>query len=646
MDPQAQAAPKDAIDDFIALPQEQQLSTLQTLAPEKQDMLLSKVKERRSAPPAATPSTPSLNDRLTQPVSDEFSKAHPILGALSNFGGGAINAAENVVMHPINTVKGTVQTLQDVGNVVMPDAQDDATNAASKARLQAIKDDFMSHPAYAAGGLVGGALGGEALGAGLGAVTRGVPKVLRGGADILADTGPKTAKRLVSDTMETNAAATEKAAGANADLNAARAQDLQKHFERTQAAKQANDAAAAAASRKAALQRGVETLDPLHKTDLQNLEGTVRTEANRRYNELNGTLDKEPANVYQPKNESGKPEGNAEPLLPKLLSDASENMKGSNTETPIMKDMEKRMLTGDDLTYRDLQGYRSEIGRELQKGSLPGDVYKAYKDMQETITDAMSDIAKARGLGDAFDEARGYYKKMSDTFDDPSSPIRKAIDSPEVGGVVKAFKGKDKSGIEALAQYDPDLAQRINTTRGYAAEAMKIKPPTGAPKVAPPLAPKPPQVQPNLTQLGPEDIQSAKIDSIFHRADKIRNTGHSLANTIVVLDTIRNLIHGNLEGIGTDIGARGGLAIAQHGLAAALERPAVVNWLTKPSAADLQELSRLPATERSAAAQNLQPLIEAAQRKGLVVNPAIRAITGGVGQLPAGHPVAQSAPLR
>jgi hypothetical protein len=45
---------QDPIDEFIALPKDQQLSTLQQLAPDKQDKLLGEVKERRSKPDFTT----------------------------------------------------------------------------------------------------------------------------------------------------------------------------------------------------------------------------------------------------------------------------------------------------------------------------------------------------------------------------------------------------------------------------------------------------------------------------------------------------------------------------------------------------------------------------------------------------------------
>lgn len=642
-DPQSQAQPKDAIDDFVALPSDQQLSTLQTLAPDKQDQLLAKVKERRggTASPAVTASSPGFLQGI-QNSFDTNTTTSPSEPLLQTGLKRVVSSIAGPLVHPLDALV-SLSHMADI-------TPGSATNPLQQ-RGAEVGSDYQAAGGglpgaeYAgtklAGDVLGSYLGGKIGEAGINAAAN-IPAIARGGADILAGTGPKVTAKLVADTSEANKGAIADAANTNATMVAKRAQQLQEHFTRTQAANDANAASQAVQSRKIALQRGVETLDPLHKTDLQNLEGTVRAEANRRYNELNGTLD---------------PEVAPPDTLSDLLSNASENMKGSNTETPIMKDMEKRLNSGDPLTYRDLQGYRSELGSELQKGSLPGDVYHAYKEMQGSITDAMKDIADSRGLGDQFDAARDYYRKMSDTFDDPRSPIRRALNSTEPGGVVKAFTGKDKSGIEALAQYDPDLAQRINTTRGYAAEAKGIKSsstspvkfggPTGtAQTAADTVKPGTPPVAADITQLGPEDIQGAKADALATRANKIRNTGHGLANTMAVLDGIRNIMHGNVGGLVTDIGARGGLSLAQHGLAAALEHPALVDFLTKPSAADLAELSKLSPAERTAAAQNLQPLIDAATAKGLRVAPAITSLFAAGASLPAGHPLMASQPTQ
>jgi hypothetical protein len=64
----ATTPPNDPIDEFINLPKDQQLSTLQSLAPEKQDALLAKVKERNTAAAGPPPEQPGLFERFRQGV--------------------------------------------------------------------------------------------------------------------------------------------------------------------------------------------------------------------------------------------------------------------------------------------------------------------------------------------------------------------------------------------------------------------------------------------------------------------------------------------------------------------------------------------------------------------------------------------------
>ncbi len=625
-----------------------------------------------TTPPPPTPP----GGGFTQPVSDQFSAAHPVLGAASNFGGGSLQGfgetVKQLALHPFDSLYGMVKNVMpSYGPGGMPLPNREAVEGAHQKA-----QEIVAHPAYEAGRAIGGVLGGEAVGGALGAAAK-LPSRVANVVKSASGAGTGTATDLVTDTAKENTAAQAaadkantkaqaaadaanakaqtKAAGANATAQdkiaatqaadaAKRAQQLQSHFEQTQAVQEANTKAAAQQSRKVALERGVEQLDPLHKNDLENLQGTVRAEANRRYNELNANLDPEPAPPH---------------LLSELLSDASEAMKGSNTETPIMKDMEKRMLTDDALTYRDLQGYRTEIGTKLATGGLESDVYHAYKNMQAAITDAMSDIAEGRGMGDKFNDARSYYKQMSDTFDDPSSPIYKALKSKEAGGVVKAFKGKDKSGIEALAKYDPELAQRINTTRGYSAEAQKIRNSNAQPKPLPKLAPKPPAtastftptvpetvtpdlVSPEITQRGPEDIRAANVKAIGDTANALLTKGNKTTTAIGAM--LPHVL--GLGGVGADL-AGGALAFgAKRAAALALSHPEVVKFLSEPSAAQIAELEKLPPAQRTAAAQNLKPLIDAAQGRGVKVAHALTDLFAVAGALPKGHPVAQSAPPR
>lgn len=651
IDDQQTAQPKDPIDEFIALPQEQQLSTLQSLAPGRQDALLAKVKERKSAPVAAQPGF----FKGIQNSFDANTTTSPTEPLLQTGLKRVVKAVGSPFVHPLDILEGMANMIPaspDLPYNVSPIRDVNPIVARGKEAVSDYKEGGLPYAATKlAGDAVGTVAGGKALEAS-GAATAAIPKIARGGFDILAKSGPDVASKAVDANIEVNKAPIAKAAKANVDnatkfaddtaaQAAKRTADLQKHFERTSAAKEANDATAGQQSRKVALQRGVETLDPELKQSLGDTEARVRGEANRRYNELNGALDPEVAPAE---------------LLPEILSDASETMKGSNTETPIMKDMERRArlenFNGEPtapLTYRDLQGYRSEIGRELQRGNLPGDVYTAYKGMQEKITNAMEEIAKSKGLGDNFADARSYYRQYADDFLDPKSPMRKALDNPEKGGVVKAFTGKDQSGIEALAKHDPELAARINSVRNSATEAKGIRTSTAAPKPTPTLSPKPtpipppPTVEPELTKLGPEDITMAKRTAIANRAIDLHKRsplGH-MASGFAGVDAVRSLMQGNIEHALLDVGARAALSAPKAIAARLLESPRVQQWLSKPTAADLEVLNRLPPEQRAIDAKQLGPLIEAARAKGITIHPAILGLAGtaSANGLPSRHPL-------
>lgn len=213
-------AQDDPIGQFIALPQDQQMAMLQQLSKDKQDKLLDQVKERKT----------SFNTKLTRPNSLDFRKNHhPILSAASDFGGGAINAGEQMIAHPIDTAKGTVQTLTDVGNAVWPDAAAPEDVAASKKRIKSQLDFFRAHPAYALGGLVGGADVGEVAGETVANIPKVVPKVLRRGTELITQTTPRETAKLVKETQEGNAGEVARVSGENRKA-------AQGHLEKTQEA--------------------------------------------------------------------------------------------------------------------------------------------------------------------------------------------------------------------------------------------------------------------------------------------------------------------------------------------------------------------------------------------------------------------------
>lgn len=451
---------------------------------------------------------------------------------------------------------------------------------------------------------------GEAAAPAVRAGLKSIPKVGGRAAEIITKTGPKETAKLVKETKAANEAEAAKAADKTAKQEAERKVDLRKHFEKTQAAKEANVEAGAPAARKQALNRGVERLDVQFKDDLTSLRNRVNEQANAKYQALNEALDPEQANPD---------------FLPTALDDAFEKIKGSDTEPTILKDMAKKTQHGDILTYRDLQGYYSEIGREITKGTLPGDVYHAYSTLQEAIGNEMQNIANSKGYGPQLQDARRTWREMKETFYDPKSPIAKALKSSERGKAIAALSGADQTGIEALAKYDPALAARANTIRGYQAEAKAIPSKPKALKSLPKLEPKPEPVTPEVRKIGAEDIQEAKMKGLEKRTGDIRRRGEWIASGAAGYRALSNILHGNLGAVPGDL-LEGGIAIAGvEGIARLLENPKVVEFLTKPTAKDI---AQIPPELRG----DLRQVTQIAAQKGIKVDPRIYAAIGSSGQ--------------
>jgi hypothetical protein len=66
-------------------------------------------------------------------------------------------------------------------------------------------------------------------------------------------------------------------------------------------------------------------------------------------------------------------------------------------------------------------------------------------------------------------------------------------------------------------------------------------------------------------------------------------------------------------------------------LADVLEKPEVVEWISKPSVGEMKELNRLPVEQRKAVAQGLGRVVAMARKKKMKVNPWLVAFASSRG---------------
>jgi hypothetical protein len=464
-------------------------------------------------------------------------------------------------------------------------------------------------------------------------------------------TGPRVARKAVEETQATNTKAVDDAVERNQDIADKRMDELRKHSEALSRYRQeptpALDGtekaptAAEITSRKEALSRGIEQIDPQLKESLEATEKDIHAKAEAKYNDIRKAIGDKPAEPYQAVDEEGHIQGEPVPLLQHIFDEAAGKISDWSKAPTLLKAIGDRLEGIKDpvrnqdatVTWSDLQDLRTKVSRELRKGTLPPDEYLAFKSMRENIDAGMQKIADTHGLGKAQTAARNYYREFAQAFWD-KGPIRSALESKERGGVTKAFRGKDQSGIETLAKFHPELARRINTVRGYAEESSTIGTPKQAPaKPAPKLAPRKPDVVPQKTVLTPEELTRRKQEAARDHAEKLWNSSSHLATVFVVLDTVRKLNPFNFHpgGAAIDVGSRIAYGAGKNAFANYLESPKVMEAVGKITEADVKEVMKLPPDQRA----GFENLVMESQARGAKLKPGVLSTMFGVAKTAA-----------
>ncbi len=578
------------------------------------------------APPTPPTDEPSWWDKVTAPY-DTIEKPDPNAPALS--GKEAIKAVGNIgagglgmILHPINTLAG-------IGGMITAVPEMMAGKKFSETVPGQMVQSFKENPLGTIEAGIGQAGAAPIFAREISAPVRAaqvIPKIARGGMDIMAGTTPKIAAGLAEDTAKANEAAQTKAVETNATLQSKRTQQVQQHFDKLQQARQANKAAQAMQSRKVALQRGVEQLDPKFQEDLQATEKSVRAQAGEKYNVVREATAGETvpseslANAV--KTAESKIQGSSENLkiFRDILSKHPEGEPGTieyqGAQIPkghplydVLK--EGTEASSSPATFSNLQGYYSELGEKLSGGNLPGDVYQATKALQGSIGDLMQQMAESKGVGAQLTEARAFYRDYMNAFRDSASPLNKAMRATEKGQSIKALQGKDQSGIQTLARYNPELAQRANTIRGYQAEAKGITAKASAAKPEPTLPPKPAPVLADVKKINLKDIQEAKAEKLTS-AKKMGGLAGASLHGAGVWHMVQSAVHASPMGV---IGGAT-LAATPIVLAKLFKNPAVVRILSQPTPADI---AAIPPEIRG----DLPQIVQAAKASGIPVHPSI-----------------------
>jgi hypothetical protein len=627
----------DPIDEFIALPNDQQMSTLQQLTPDNQDKLLDQVRQRRASSNQPPSPTGDWRDKYTaiqphQPINSVSDLGREVARGVGNIGAGGLGA----ILRPVSTLESIGSSFAHPINT----ATDLATSLKDKP-LETIESMIGQSGATAGLGAAGEA--------GLKLVPRPT-----GVAKALAGAGKNTARQLVEDVTNSNAKAeadaqtanakaAEKHAGAVQDA-VAKAQDqyqkdLAKNLTEKQKVQAKNQKAVSEFQSQSAQQAKIAPTQAKLDEATSNLRAgieTARNDAlkvgNEKYSTVNSALD--PYEADPEKIRTG-------------LADATESIPGDKMP-PLIKDLTDRLehptKSLDPLTYDELQSYYSKLGNQISKGTLDGETYHAYDVLHDAIGDEMQRIANEHGLGDKLQEARNYWRRMKQTFGKPYGATDAA--TATLKGINPDFLTMDTQAnrLRLLGSFDsriPGLAQHVQNlqtgmeslpkptpARMLTQNLAESKQPVPAPPKAPDLsnlpgAPdRPATVEPQTNVVTPESLEQANRESIAAREKKAR-TGYSpWLTSISALEAIKDAVAGNWKAVGLDLGARGAYEAGKQGYAALLRNPTVVDFLSKPTA---EQIAQIPPELRG---PGLQPILDAAKKQGVKVDPRIYAIAG------------------
>ncbi len=308
--------------------------------------------------------------------------------------------------------------------------------------------------------------------------------------------------------------------------------------------------------------------------------------------------------------------------------------------------------------FEQLQGYYSELGAQLAKGNLPGDVYQALKSLQKDIGGMMKDVAAQGKVEGKLAATQKLYHDYMESFNESSgpnhsgSPIASALEAKDPAYAIKPLTSEETAARirNILARFDPSetgqggAAQLFDNFRNVAREFNSLKEPKGVAKALTPpgeFVPKPepsvrPPVKPKLKQFGESGLSAQKAENAIEAAHRMQKSKSPIVSSIVAFDMIRSGIMGNWQEVALDAAARILYSAGKRGIAQALEHPEIVARLSKLSDADYAAIAKLPPEQRTAFIGQMKPVIEAAQAKGIQIDPKLAGMVGaGVGAVTA-----------
>lgn len=288
------------------------------------------------------------------------------------------------------------------------------------------------------------------------------------------------------------------------------------------------------------------------------------------------------------------------------MANATEALKGSHGEPTLIRSMMSKFERGDPWTYEDLQGDYSRLGKELSKGTLPGDEYHAYDVLHEALGDEMQRIANSQGMGEQLTGARNYWRRMKQAFGKPLQQNDVATSTLRAIAPEATEQDVIANRIRLMGSFDPEIPKAFEEMQQAQQAAKGTQP-----------------VTPGETRkISPQDIQAMKQKIFTEKGvPGVRSVGKKFINYGLGLKALWDAYHLRLGPAAEDVGIGIAGYKAVDAFAKMLERPEIQEMLTRPTPEDI---AQIPPELRS----NMGPMLEAAKAKGIKVDPRLYALAG------------------
>lgn len=511
---------------------------------------------------------------------------------------------------------------------------------------------------------------------------KSAPEVVRQGSQILAGVGPeRTTAPMVEEYQKAKATAEEKQAAEAEKADTANRGKVEKYADaKREALAREEEGKAAHAAESEEVKARNQAQQDLHSnrgnlarninqgssdlgTGIEELDKKVRAQGNEKYNAVKAKVASDEGVDVEPiadavrhakdKIIKGSPESirqfhsiESREAIGQVEGEGAEG--GGAVPPDIWDQLDDAQKQGTKLKFDTLQGYSSEIGTRLAKGGLEGDVYQALKYVKEAIDKQKEVIAGRNGASAELKSADGFWRNYMETFYDKPSAVAATL--ARVGKLdpeyyAEPFFGKAaKTSIAKLKNFDADLANRAETLRTQQEEfkkaggaaALKKGPKVEAAPEAP--APGEPPKKPQLEK--PKTIEQPAVpteaDVIARKkaelAKEARNLGSlsrfdvGLLASSAIAPIISKVMGRGWETMVAEGAAGPAIVAGRRAFSQALQKPKLMEWLSKPNEEDLRILQKVNPDIQVKVKANIRDFIRNEESHGqeVKVAPSVR----------------------